>query len=92
MLQFLERQRLPRIQIGQLVLQRIVIIVLRVLGLFVDLQIAIELQDRSGHAEVIAPIRLRLHIDDGLVEDRGHHLGRYEAPPDELIQAELLVA
>ena len=44
---------LPRVQIGQLVLQRVVIIILRVLGLFVNLQVAIELQDRAGYAEVI---------------------------------------
>ena len=53
-LQVLQRELLAFHQRGQLVLQRLVFLVLAVLGLLVDLQEAFELQDRTGNAEAIA--------------------------------------
>ena len=49
-----EAQRLALLQRRQLVLERLVFIVLGLLGFFVDLEEAFELEDRSGDAEVVA--------------------------------------
>ena len=94
------RRRLALFERRQLVLERLVFLVLGVLGFFVDLEEAFELQHRSGDAEVVACGALRcqpqpwdagVDIDRGLVEDGGGHLAGDEALPDELVNLELIV-
>ena len=83
-------QLLPRVQVRQLILQGVVVLVLGVLGFFVNFQETIELEDRPGHAEVIAPgvftSGFRLHFYGRLVEQRGQHLRGNKALPDEPVQ------
>ena len=90
-LERLQRQRLPFLEFGQLVLQRLVFLVLAVLGLLVDLQEAFELQHRATHPEaVIHALAAGVDIDRRLVKDRRVHLRRHKALPDELVNLELI--
>ena len=73
---------------------------LDVLGFFVNLEEAFELQDRSGDAEVVAggvgyaalPAEADgIDIHGGLVEDGGGHLAGDEALPDEFVDLEFIL-
>ena len=90
-LQFLERELLSGFERGQLVLQFLVLFVFAFLRLLVNSQEAVELDDRSGHAEpenFIAVLGVDVHR--GLIEDRRIDLRSDEALPDQLVNLELI--
>src|ERR1035441_9892273 len=78
----LQRQLLPGFERRDFVLQFLGLFLLAVLGLFIDLEEAVELHDRSGYAEPehVAP-RLGIDVDRGLVEHGGVHLRSDETLP-----------
>ena len=75
----------------QLVFQFLVFFVFAFFGFFVDLQEAVEFQDRSGHAEPESfAATLRIDVDGRLIEDRGIDLRRDKALPDQFVNFELV--
>ncbi len=51
-------------------------------------EIAFELHHRSGRAERVA---VGIHVNRGLIENRGNHLRRHEALPNHLVELEHIV-
>ena len=90
-LQFFQRQLLAGFKRRQFVLEFFVFFVLAVLRFFVDLEEAVELHHRSGHAEPVDVVAgFGVDVDGGLVEDRGRHLRGDKALPDELVNLEFV--
>ena len=85
-----QHQRLTLVQFGQLVFERLVLVVLLVLGLFVDLEETVKLQHRAADPEIVAAISFGFDIDSRLVIDRLHHLRGDKALPDQAIELVLL--
>ena len=77
----------PSTSSRQLVLERLVFLVLGVLGFLVNLQETIELQHRSGDAEVdsVSLTVLGIDVDRRLIEDRRRHLRSQKTLPDQFV-------
>ena len=73
-------------------LHLLVFLVGLVLAFLVDLEEAVEFEDRAGGAEQVVHAVLALggDVDGGLVEERRHHLAGHEAVPDEPVELHLI--
>ncbi len=91
-LQLVELEGLAFIERGQFVGERFVVFVFFIFRFFVDFEEAVELQHRSGYAEVVVAVGFGDDVDGRLVEDCRRHLRGDEALPDELVEFVLLVA
>ena len=85
-----QHQRLAIVQFRQLVFERLVVVVLLVLGFFVDLEEAVEFQHRAADPEIVAAVGFGFDIDGRLVIDRLHHLRSDKTLPDQAIELVLL--
>src|SRR5579864_57980 len=90
-LEFAQGQFLAGLERRELVLEFLVFFVLAFLGLFVDFQEAVELEDGSGYAEPIGVVALLgIDVDGGLIEDCGIDLRGDETLPDQFVDLELI--
>ncbi len=83
-----EFERLALCYQRKLVLLLLVFLVLLILAFHVDREEAVEFGYRPGGPEQVFALVFsgRDDFDGGLVEHRGHHLGRHEAHPDQPVQ------
>ncbi len=72
-------------------LEFFVFFVLAFLGLFVNFEEAVELENRAGNAEPeCVRTRFSIDVDGRLIEDRRHDLRRHKALPDQLVNFEFI--
>ena len=86
-----ESQFLSGFERRQLVFQFLIFLVFAFFRFFVDFEEAVELQDRSRHAEPECfRTGLGININRGLIEDSRRDLRGHETLPDQFVNLELV--